>query len=276
MRLDLAAAGVHTTPEAAAAVPRRRGPLQPCADAAKVAITAHWPSGGAVAGRGGRRCRAKVGRGGAAGDVGRRVGRRMGWWMGGVDVPPFAQEYEWQSREVCGRKLGRLRNKNVFTARVTEGLRHSPHWVFEYSSTRPSISDSHSETRVLEHPFSSPSPHTEGYARVLKPPWCRCRSPPPRPRALITPASVPRGMKPNTTNGRVWPGRSRIQDSWQSWHRTVLRSPRQQNPRVRAPSMRWGGKAVTTSWDQPNSFLVGMSWHSCGKRLEDFLGTELH
>ena len=29
---------------------------------------------------------------------------------------------------------------------------------------------------VLEYPFSTPSPHTEGYSRVLTPPWCWCRS----------------------------------------------------------------------------------------------------
>ena len=46
----------------------------------------------------------------------------------------------------------------------------------EYSSTRPNISESHSETRVLEYPFSTPFRHANGYSRVLKPPWCCCRT----------------------------------------------------------------------------------------------------
>ena len=32
---------------------------------------------------------------------------------------------------------------------------------------RPNISESHSETRVLEYPFSTPFRHTKGYVRVL-------------------------------------------------------------------------------------------------------------
>ena len=32
---------------------------------------------------------------------------------------------------------------------------------------RPNISESHSETRVLEYPFSTPFRHTKGYLRVL-------------------------------------------------------------------------------------------------------------
>ena len=33
--------------------------------------------------------------------------------------------------------------------------------------TRPNISESHSETRVLEYPFSTTFRHTKGYLRVL-------------------------------------------------------------------------------------------------------------